>query len=309
MKHRIQWSTGALLAGMIAAGCSTSPPASEVAAANTAIGNAGQAIDQAAADPHVAKYASSELDRANASLGQAKEAWNKKHDLALATHQAYLAQQRAALAQELATDRAAHEAVTVAAANRDHVVGLVMAERPAAAPSAAIPGQVQQALPGFAFGTAKLPPNAKPAIDAVASALKENPGRTVVIEGHTDNVGSAAYNQHLAQRRAEAVRAALVRDGVESGRITIRSQGEQNPVASNDTPAGRSENRRAEVIIPGMEATTAVGSSEGSTSATGSGGQSGQQSGQQGEQQRDQQRDQQKGQQGEQSEENERRDQ
>jgi hypothetical protein len=93
-------------------------------------------------------------------------------------------------------------------------------------------------------------------------------------------------------KRAEAVRAELVRRGVESSRITLRSEGEQNPVASNDTKAGRSENRRAEIIIPSMEAgTTAVGSSEGSTSATSSGGQNEQKGEQRGEKQGDKQGD------------------
>jgi len=290
MKHVIRWSTGVLAAGMVAAGCSTAPPAGNVAAANTAIGNAGQAIDQAAADPHVAKYANSELERATDSLGKAKAAWSK-HDLAATTHQAYMAQHRAALAQELANERAAHDAIAVAATNRDHAVAMAMAERHAQ-PTVAIPGQMQEALPGFAFGTAKLPAKAKPAIAALASTLKENPGRPVVIEGHTDSVGSPEYNHALAMKRAEAVRAALVRSGVESSRITLRAEGEHNPVASNDTKAGRSENRRAEVIIPSMEAgTTAVGSSEGSTSATSSGGQNEQKGEQRGDQQNDQRGD------------------
>ena len=72
MNHILRSATGAVVAGIIATGCSTSPPASEVAAARTAIGTAGQAIDQASADPHVAKYAPSELERATASLHKAK---------------------------------------------------------------------------------------------------------------------------------------------------------------------------------------------------------------------------------------------
>src|SRR5690242_17059201 len=102
MKNIIRSTTGAFLISVMAAGCSTSPPASEASAADTALTNASQAIDHAAADPQVAKYASSELDRASESLQQAKAAWSKKHDLASTTHFAYMAQQRAATAQELA---------------------------------------------------------------------------------------------------------------------------------------------------------------------------------------------------------------
>jgi hypothetical protein len=122
-----------------------------------------------------------------------------------------------------------------------------------------------------------VPPKAKPTIDQLASTLKSNPDAKVVIEGHTDSVGPPAYNQSLALSRAQAVRSALVREGVEVGRIEVRGLGENNPVASNDTKEGRRENRRAQVIIEG-EGTTMVGSSQGSTSSTSSG--EGEQSGQ-----------------------------
>jgi outer membrane protein OmpA-like peptidoglycan-associated protein len=273
MKNIIRLSSGALVAGMIAAGCSTAPPASEVAAANTALDNAGQAVDRASADPHVAKYTSSELDRATASLHKAQEAWKEKHDLGATTHFAYLAQQRAATAQELASGRAADEALAMAVSNRDQAVSSMVAERrsetPAPTASTASTEKVQQPLAGFAFGAAKVPPNAKPTIDQLASTLKSNPGAKVVIEGYTDNVGSPAYNQTLALERAQAVRSALVREGVEAGRITVRAHGEENPIASNDTKEGRRENRRAEVIIGDTESTM-VGSSQGGA-ATSSG--------------------------------------
>jgi outer membrane protein OmpA-like peptidoglycan-associated protein len=277
MKNIIRSSSGALVAGMIAAGCSTAPPASEVTAANTALDNAGQAIDRAAADPHVAKYTTSELDRATASLHKAQEAWKDKHDLATTTHFAYLAQQRAATAQELANGRAADEALAMAASNRDQAVSSMMAERrsetpPPTASTAPTPstGEAQQGLGGFAFGAATVPPAAKPAIDQVASTLKSNPGSKVVIEGYTDNVGSPAYNQNLALERAQAVRTALVREGVEAGRISVRAHGEENPIASNDTKEGRRENRRAQVIIEDAGGSM-VGSSQGGTTSSSSG--------------------------------------
>jgi outer membrane protein OmpA-like peptidoglycan-associated protein len=232
----------------------------------------------------VAKYTSTELERATDSLHKAEMAWKDKHDLAATTHLAYIAQQRAATAQELANGRAANEALAMAASNRDQAVAALMerrSETPAApaAPTASTASteQVQQGLEGFAFGAAKVPPKAKPTIDQLASTLKSNPDAKVVIEGHTDNVGNPAYNQTLALERAQAVRSALVREGVEVGRISVRSLGEGNPVASNDTKEGRRENRRAQVIIEG-EGTTMVGSSQGSTSATSSG--EGEQSGQ-----------------------------
>jgi len=283
MKHIIRSTTGALVAGMIAAGCSTAPPANEVAAANTALSNAGQAVDRAAADPHVAKFTPSELDRATDSLQKAQAAWKDKHDLATTTQLAYIAQQRAATAQELARARASDEAVVVAAANRDQAISTLAERRAESAERATSTASTEtpQGVAGFATGRSKLPPNSMAAINQLATTLKNNPGSKVVIEGHTDNVGGPKRNQTLGMERAQAVRSALVRQGVEVGRIEVRSQGEQNPVASNDTGLGRYENRRAQVII-GEAGATMVGSSQGSTPATssGSGEQSGGQNGQ-----------------------------
>jgi outer membrane protein OmpA-like peptidoglycan-associated protein len=268
MKHIIRSTAGAIVAGMIVAGCSTSPPASEVAAAQTAIGNAGQAVDHAAADPHVAKYAPSELERASDSLRKATAAWNDKHDLPATTHLAYLAQQRAATAQELANQRAAEEALTVAAAERDQALSVALTEK-SRKPSATTE-QGQQSLAGFATGAVKLPADAMPKIDELATTLKNNPGRNVMIEGHTDNVGSPAYNQALAMKRAEAVRGALLSRGIDRSRIAVRSHGEENPLATNDTGIGRWENRSAQVFVGDADANM-VGSSQGSGATTSSG--------------------------------------
>lgn len=285
MKPVIRSGAGALLAGMIAAGCSSIPSASDTATANVALGNAGQAIDQAAGDPNVAKYASSELERANDSLGKAKTAWNDQHDLQATTQFAYLARQRAATAQALASERAAHEAVAQAATRRDREVATAEASQLRSRSTIVLTAeQSQEALPGFAPGRATLPSEAMPMIGELAKALKNNPGRVVVIEGHTDNVGPADYNQSLAMQRAKAVRAALVRQGIESSRITIRSHGEENPVASNDTSAGRSENRRVDVLMGGTteallgsSGASQMGSSQGAAAtSSGQDGQMGQ---------------------------------
>jgi outer membrane protein OmpA-like peptidoglycan-associated protein len=275
MKNIIRSATGALVASMFVAGCSSTPSASDQASADAAIGNASQAIDHASGDPHVAKYASSELDRANDSLGKAKTAWNDKHDLRATTHYAYIAQQRAATAQELASQRAADEQVAMLAQRRDRAVAMLRERREQRVEM--VPGTSSgQSLAGFGFGKAKVPTQAKSELSEVANTLKNNPGQVVVIAGHTDSVGSPNYNHSLAMKRAEAVRAALVRDGVESSRITIQSQGEQNPVASNDTSAGRKENRRVQVMI-GNTNETAMGSSQaGAATASGSGEQGGQ---------------------------------
>lgn len=103
----------------------------------------------------------------------------------------------------------------------------------------------------FDTGRAELKPGAMRTIDQLARFMLENPERTVAIEGYTDSIGSDALNQALSERRAEAVRTALVYRGIDLRRISARGFGESNPVASNDSAAGRQQNRRVEVVISG----------------------------------------------------------
>ena len=86
-------------------------------------------------------------------------------------------------------------------------------------------------------------------IALVARSLRDNPNSTVLVVGHTDNVGATAYNQALSERRAGAVAAILTSNGVASARVATVGRGYNQPVASNDTPGGRAQNRRVEIII------------------------------------------------------------
>jgi outer membrane protein OmpA-like peptidoglycan-associated protein len=101
----------------------------------------------------------------------------------------------------------------------------------------------------FETGRANLQPAAYSTIDRLASALKESSGRTVLIEGHTDSVGSAEFNQRLSENRAESVQRALLERGVAANQIRTVGKGETTPVASNDTASGRQQNRRVEMIF------------------------------------------------------------
>ena len=83
----------------------------------------------------------------------------------------------------------------------------------------------------------------------LAAYLKEVPGRRVLIEGFTDSTGSAGHNQELSGKRADAVRAALVAQGIAGDRAEIRGFGEAYPVAGNDTAGGRQLNRRVEILL------------------------------------------------------------
>ena len=92
-----------------------------------------------------------------------------------------------------------------------------------------------------AAGTAKL--------DEAATVLAENPSVTVNVDGHTDSVGSDAYNQGLSERRAKAVVDYLVAKGVDAARLSPTGYGESKPVATNDTAEGRALNRRVELLV------------------------------------------------------------
>jgi OmpA-OmpF porin, OOP family len=99
----------------------------------------------------------------------------------------------------------------------------------------------------FDFNKATLKPEGKVALDAAVQALKAEPNLKANIAGHTDNVGSEAYNLKLSERRANAARDYLVSQGIDAGRITTEGFGKTKPIASNDTAEGRAQNRRVEV--------------------------------------------------------------
>lgn len=86
-------------------------------------------------------------------------------------------------------------------------------------------------------------------LDKLSAFLYEYADRTVLIEGHTDNVGSDDFNFNLSQRRADSVKSYLVGQGIQSNRLTTAGLGEGSPVAGNDTATGRQQNRRVEVVI------------------------------------------------------------
>jgi len=103
---------------------------------------------------------------------------------------------------------------------------------------------------GFDTDKADIKPEFSDDISKVATFMREYPGTTVVIEGHTDNTGNADYNRKLSQRRAEAVADSLVRDhGVSGSRVQAIGYGDTKPVADNSTSAGRAQNRRVEAAI------------------------------------------------------------
>ena len=103
----------------------------------------------------------------------------------------------------------------------------------------------------FDVNKATLKAGATNNVQKIAAILNQYPNYKISVEGHTDATGSDAYNQSLSERRAASVREALITGGVSADRITSKGFGESQPVASNDTPSGRQQNRRVEVIVLG----------------------------------------------------------
>jgi outer membrane protein OmpA-like peptidoglycan-associated protein len=101
----------------------------------------------------------------------------------------------------------------------------------------------------FDFDKATIRPDARVILDEAASTLQQERGIAVVVEGHTDSMGSEAYNDKLSVRRATAVRDYLVGKGISAARMTIEGYGESKPVASNTTADGRAQNRRVELRV------------------------------------------------------------
>ncbi|MGI9332272.1 MAG: OmpA family protein [Gammaproteobacteria bacterium] len=101
----------------------------------------------------------------------------------------------------------------------------------------------------FEFDSAVLRADARPKIDDVISGLRASPSVNVAVVGHTDAVGSAAYNQSLSEQRAASVRTYMISNGIDASRLRARGEGESRPMVSNNTAAGRAVNRRVEFEV------------------------------------------------------------
>ncbi len=110
----------------------------------------------------------------------------------------------------------------------------------------------------FRSGSYELLPGARERLAKVSGIILAYPSLHVAVEGHTDSVGSDDYNQSLSERRAESVRDYFVQQGISGGAVESRGFGKTEPIASNDTPEGRQQNRRVELILSG----DAIGSAD-----------------------------------------------
>ncbi len=133
------------------------------------------------------------------------------------------------------------------------------APAPAPAPRAAAPAPAPAAAAKvtyaadafFDFDKSVLKPEGKAKLDDLVGKVKAISLEVIIAVGHTDSIGSDAYNQKLSVRRAEAVKAYLVSKGIEKNRIYTEGKGEKQPIADNRTKEGRAKNRRVEIEVVG----------------------------------------------------------
>lgn len=187
-----------------------------------------------------------------------REANLAQRDAQIAQLQAEVTRQRALEAQRdaaIAEQRANASLAEASAARRDAIqshavaqsLALELAELQAKSTNRGMVITLGDVL--FDTGSARLREPGQRAVDKLAAFLREYPQRTVAIEGFTDNVGSETYNQELSERRADAIRDALLALGISVDRISIHGYGKAYPIASNGDPTGRQLNRRVEVVI------------------------------------------------------------
>jgi outer membrane protein OmpA-like peptidoglycan-associated protein len=252
---------------------------------NPALETARSAVQSAETDPNVNRYAPLDLDAAKKQLEIAENAYQQRKDAEVG-QPAYLATQEARLAQAHAAAKADDARVAAGQAERDQVMlaartreaenaklaassakqeanSAIIQRDQATEETARVQAELDQlkATPTprgmvmtlgdvlFDTGRSELKSGAGRKLDQLAQFLSEHPDRRVQIDGFTDSVGSDAYNEELSQRRADAVKAALMTRGIDPSRIGTEGYGKAYPVASNTESGGRQLNRRVEVVI------------------------------------------------------------
>jgi outer membrane protein OmpA-like peptidoglycan-associated protein len=261
------------VASALAAGCTTTPE--QVAE----LEEARQAVADVRQNPEAARYARAEVKQAEDALAQANRAFEQGEDLEIIVHEAHMAHSHAEIAAARIGESVARANISDAELERTRVLEEVRTQQAQAARQDAEEARMQADMASeradalqqeladlkaeetergivltlgdvlFDTGEAQLKPGANATIQRLSQFLNEYPDRRLLIEGHTDSRGSDEFNQDLSQRRADAVRTALLQAGVPSERVRAQGLGEQFPVASNDTNAGRQENRRVEIIV------------------------------------------------------------
>lgn len=237
-------------------------------------------------DSSVLVFAPVALKEAEEELQTGVRLWEEKEDKVLIEHHAYLAKQKTAVAMETAKLNMAQLEIERAEPERQRVLINIRRNQAIRAEQRAESAMEEARLERleaerardradelsrrvdeleaertergivltlgdvlFDFDQATLRPGAMTTIANLAGFMQEYPERTIMIEGFTDSIGSDWYNEELSRKRAASVRDELRKRGISTSRIQIIGYGKRFPVATNNTEAGRQQNRRVEVII------------------------------------------------------------
>jgi outer membrane protein OmpA-like peptidoglycan-associated protein len=268
-------------AAALLAACATTSPESA-----SALDQARTAVNRLEAEPQAAQMAGKPLQDARDALAKAEAAEQQHKPTAEVVHLAYLARRNADIGEAVLAEQSADAQMAQAQADRERILADARAREAARARQQALQAQQaaqasqqqaqtaeQQAqaaqeqarelqqqmadrgmvltLGNVLFDTNgdTLKPGADEMIGRLAQFMQSHPDTRVRIEGYTDSTGSDSYNQALSQRRAAAVELALENQGVSAQRLEAVGRGKAAPVASNDSPAGRQQNRRVEIIF------------------------------------------------------------
>ncbi len=291
-----KFAVPSLLGALVALGCASTNPSPQLVDARRAYDQArmSEASKLVPARVYTAKQA---LDKAEKAHKDDAGSFEEKSLAYIAERQAQLAVSYAGIAKaerdmktaqatyDQRQQQALHQAQTTAARAQNQLASQsselekertahAAAERRAAAAMASLSelAKVKEESRGtvmtldgsvlFVTGKSELLPIAREKLDQVANALKEmGSGESVLIEGHTDAQGADSANLALSQARADAVREYLISRGVPQDKVRSIGRGEQQPVASNDSPEGRANNRRVEIVIQNAQQAAASSTS------------------------------------------------
>lgn len=253
--------TNYLLAGAIAAvlvGCASTPKhIDELETARAVVPQVESSPRAGVAATNIAEARKS-LDAANRAAEKGGKLEDIKYQALVATRNAEIANEKILAAQardEIDKGTAERQAVLVqsreheaqVAQSRAQALEQELANMKAKKTDRGMVVTLGDVL--FDTGKSSLKAGAYSTIERLATVLKEDPNRKVMIEGHTDSTGSEELNQQLSEARANAVRTALLERGVNDSQVTAVGKGESFPVATNDNAAGRQQNRRVEMVF------------------------------------------------------------
>lgn len=238
-----------LITSCVLIACSSTPKSPDGAAEVRA------KLTRLQSDPQLATLAPVAIKEADVAVGRAEE---PRKDTKYAQHLVYLADRKVDTAVALAQARLledqrkeiSSQATAAQLASRTQEADALrrqIAELNAKQTERGLVITLGDVL--FDTGKADLKGAATANLNKLTEFLTQYPDRSVVIEGHTDSVGSDSYNQLLSQNRADSVKTFLLKQGIAANRLTAYGKGKSSPVASNDSASGRQMNRRVEIII------------------------------------------------------------